>query len=167
MKYVVTIADKKFDVELNGETVELNGRPISARLIGVPLTPLKGLVLDGSSRTYAMAGGPDGWSVSAGGETHLLRVDDERAVRLARLTGAGDRTGTAGKVTAPMPGLVLRVEVEEGDVVAAGAGLVVLEAMKMENEITAPFGGKVMAVLVSAGQAVDKGTALVELVAEG
>jgi len=64
-----------------------------------------------------------------------------------------------------MPGLVLSVEVEVGQQVVAGGGLVVLEAMKMENEIRASGAGTVKAVLVEVGQAVEKGTALVEVVA--
>jgi pyruvate carboxylase subunit B len=66
-----------------------------------------------------------------------------------------------------MPGLVLRVEVEVGQPVVPGSGLVVLEAMKMENEIRAPGPGRVRAVLVKAGQTVEKGSPLVELGAEG
>lgn len=66
-----------------------------------------------------------------------------------------------------MPGLVLRVEVEEGQTVAPGDGLVVLEAMKMENEIKAPVAGTVSAVHVGGGQAVDKGTVMIEVTPEG
>jgi pyruvate carboxylase subunit B len=62
-----------------------------------------------------------------------------------------------------MPGLVLRVEVEAGQIVEAGTGVVVLEAMKMENEIKAPAPGVVKVVHVSEGQAVDKGVPLVEI----
>jgi pyruvate carboxylase subunit B len=60
-----------------------------------------------------------------------------------------------------MPGLVVRVEVAVGQQVEAGAGLVVVEAMKMENELRAPRAGVVAAVLVTVGQAVDKGAPLV------
>ena len=167
MKYVVTVAGKAFDVVLNGREVAVNGRFVSAELIAVPQTPVRELVLDGQSRTFAMTMEDGGWSVMAGGETHFVRVDDERAVRLGTLAGAAERGGAGGKVKAPMPGLVLRVEVEEGQTVTAGAGLVVLEAMKMENEIKAPVAGQVTAVHVSGGQAVDKGTVLVEVTAEG
>ena len=83
------------------------------------------------------------------------------------MAGTAEWGGAGGKVKAPMPGLVLRVEVEEGQTVAAGAGLVVLEAMKMENEIKAPVAGRVVAVHVIGGQAVDKGMVLVEVTAEG
>jgi pyruvate carboxylase subunit B len=61
-----------------------------------------------------------------------------------------------------MPGLVVKVLAEPGQEVAAGAGLVVLEAMKMENELKAPAAVKVLAVLAQPGQAVEKGQVLVE-----
>jgi pyruvate carboxylase subunit B len=61
-----------------------------------------------------------------------------------------------------MPGLVVRVQVEAGQVVAAGAGVVVLEAMKMENELRAAAVGTVRAVRVRPGEAVEKGQVLVE-----
>ena len=166
MKYVVTIAGKAFDVVLNGSEVAVDGRSISAELIEVPQTPLRELVLDGRSYTYSFVEEPDGWSVMAGGETMHVQVDDERTVRLGTLAESAGRGGGGGQVKAPMPGLVLRVEVEEGQTVAAGAGLVVLEAMKMENEIKAPTAGRVATVHVRDGQAVDKGMILVEVVAE-
>jgi len=62
-----------------------------------------------------------------------------------------------------MPGLVLRLEVEEGQAVRIGTGLLVLEAMKMENEIRAVEVGVVRKILVRAGQAVEKGAVLVEI----
>ena len=167
MKYVVTVAGKTFEIMLNGGDVAVDGRSVSAELVTVPQTPLRELVLDGNTRTYAMSPEADGWSVMAGGEVQRLQVDDERSVRLGELAGKSERGGAGGKVKAPMPGLVLRVEVEEGQTVEAGTGLVVLEAMKMENEIKAPVSGTVTAINVDDGQAVDKGTVLVEVSAEG
>jgi len=73
---------------------------------------------------------------------------------------AGMRAAT---LKAPMPGLVVRIQVEPGQTVAPGGALLVLEAMKMENELRAAAGGLVRAVLVGPGQAVEKGQALVEL----
>jgi len=66
-------------------------------------------------------------------------------------------------VVAPMPGLIVRVNVSPGDTVAAGQGLVVVEAMKMENELKAPADGVVARVSVEAGAAVEKGAVLVVL----
>ena len=73
------------------------------------------------------------------------------------VTGAGD------PVTAPMPGNILKVSVKAGDAVKEGQVLVILEAMKMENEIVAPKNGTVTQVLVSKGSSVDTGAPLVVL----
>jgi biotin carboxyl carrier protein len=69
----------------------------------------------------------------------------------------------AGSLQAPMPGTVLRVDVREGQDVAEGEQLVVLEAMKMELAVSAPAAGTVAAVLVAQGDLVARGQALVEL----
>ena len=70
-------------------------------------------------------------------------------------------TGAGETVSAPMPGNILKVNVKAGDAVKAGTVLVVLEAMKMENEIMAPKDGTVTQVLVSKGSTVDTGAPLV------
>ena len=67
-------------------------------------------------------------------------------------------------VTAPMPGNIVRVEVKQGDKVKSGQLLVILEAMKMQNEIVAPKDGTVAQVVVKTGEKVDTGAALVVLV---
>lgn len=78
---------------------------------------------------------------------------------------AGTSAGPAGTmpIIAPMPGLIVRIAVTPGDEVQIGDGIVVMEAMKMENELRAVGPGRVKAVLVSAGQAVEKGAVLVEM----
>jgi biotin carboxyl carrier protein len=166
MKYTVTIDARTIEVEVQGDRVFVDGAPIGAHLTAVPQTPLRYLRLDGRARTLAMVRAEDGWSVQRRGETWSVTVLDERTRQLRELTGQGARTAAGGVVKAPMPGLVLRVEVEVGQRVEAGAGVVVLEAMKMENEIVAPGSGTVTAIHVEAGQAVDKGNPLVEVTAE-
>jgi len=163
VKYCVTIQGQEQEVEVNGDEIRLNGEPFEARLISVPGTPLRRLQLDGSSRIYAMVGSGDGWTVLADGEIHSVVVEDERTRQLRKVTGQSDRHEHGGVVKAPMPGMVLRLEVEVGQTVAQGAGVAVLEAMKMENEIKAPAAGVVSAIPVEAGQAVEKGAVLVEL----
>lgn len=163
MKYLVVVHDRTFEVTVDGDRVSVDGRAGLAELSGIPETPLRQLVLDGRSRLVAATPAEEGWIVQLGGERWTVAVEDERAHALRELTGQRHRRGAAGLIRAPMPGLVLRVEVEEGQVLEAGAGVVVLEAMKMENEITTPGPGTVTKVHVQPGEAVEKGAALVEV----
>jgi biotin carboxyl carrier protein len=163
VKYFVRLAERDFEVEVLGPEVRVDGTSFPAALLRVPGTPLYQLVSAHRSRSYALVRADDGWRVQRGGELWIAEVVDERTRALRALKGAGSKVDASGLVRAPMPGLVLRVEVEVGQQVAAGGGLVVLEAMKMENEIRAASGGMVRAVLVEVGQAVEKGAPLVEV----
>jgi pyruvate carboxylase subunit B len=128
-------------------------------------TPVGHLVLDGRSHTFAVASSGSGgkWTLVDRGEQVEVEVLDERTRHIRSLVGAGKAPSGGGAVKAPMPGLVVKVLVEAGATVAAGQGLVVLEAMKMENEIKAMAPGVVDSVAVKAGQAVEKGAPLVVL----
>jgi pyruvate carboxylase subunit B len=88
---------------------------------------------------------------------------DERTRAIRELTRASARAAGPAPVVAPMPGLVVRVLVAPGEAVSAGQGLVVMEAMKMENELRATTDGVVTGVVVTPGTAVDKGAVLVTL----
>ena len=167
MKYSVTVGERTVAVEVRGESVLVDGRPVSGRLSAIPQTPLRQLSLDGRARTLAMLRDAEGWMVQVSGETWAVSVEDERTRQLRALTGQTKRGSGGGVVKAPMPGLVLRLEVEVGQRVEPGTGVVVLEAMKMENEIKAQGSGVVAAIHVEAGQAVDKGTPLVEIREDG
>jgi len=163
MKYFVTVNGRELEVDIDGDTITVDGRSVSARLDRVPGTPLRQLTLDGRTVQWPVERmGPGRWRVAPHGETLEAEVLDERARHIRQLTGAGKAQAGPGRLTAPMPGLVVRVEVEEGRRVAAGDGLVVLEAMKMENELRAPAAALVARVLVEAGAAVEKGDVLVE-----
>ncbi|MBR6484497.1 MAG: biotin/lipoyl-binding protein [Clostridiales bacterium] len=81
----------------------------------------------------------------------------------AEAASAAPASGGAGSVNSPMPGTILKVNVSEGDEVKAGQAVVVLEAMKMENDITSPKDGKVVKIAVSQGQTVAAGQFLFEV----
>ena len=98
-----------------------------------------------------------------GGGGVELEVVDERTRQIQALTGKRAASGGGTMVRAPMPGLVVRVAVAAGQRVDAGTGVVVVEAMKMENELRAPRAGVVETVHVAVGQAVEKGAPLVTL----
>lgn len=99
----------------------------------------------------------------AGGEALSVQATDERS-RDAGALGKG--VGQTGELRSAMPGKVVKVLGRVGDSVKAGQALLVIEAMKMENELRAPGSGKITAIGVSEGQAVDAGQILVQIAAE-
>jgi pyruvate carboxylase subunit B len=163
VKFIVEIAGRSVEVDVQGPEVRLGRRSFAATLLRTPGTPLCQLVTDLGSRTYALKRQGDAWVIQRGGLAWVAEVVDQGTHALRALKGDRQGKDAPGMVRAPMPGLVLRVEVAVGQELAAGGGLVVLEAMKMENEIRSPGPGKVKAVLVEPGQAVEKGAPLVEI----
>jgi pyruvate carboxylase subunit B len=164
VKYFVTVGARTYEVDVVGEDVRVDGEAVPARLGAVPGTPLHHLLLGGESWTVAAEPQDGGdWVLGALGERRAVGVVDERTRQIQALTGRRAAAPHTGAVLAPMPGLVVRVEVAVGDRVGPGAGLVVVEAMKMENELRAPRAGVVTAVHVAAGAAVEKGALLVTL----
>lgn len=101
----------------------------------------------------------DGDGVVIGGRRYGFVVDDPRSLTGRRGAGAG--TEGPRPVKAPMPGRVVRVLVEAGDEVEEGQGVVVIEAMKMQNELKSPKGGRVVRLGAAVGDTVGSGDVLV------
>ena len=167
MKYFVTLAGRTWEIDVGGGVVTINGERLDAHVAAVPGTALHHLLLAGRSWTVAAQAldgtAPLRWALGAVGERFEVEVLDERARQIQSLTELGKPQTGGGVVKAPMPGLVVRVTVAVGQRVEAGTGLVVVEAMKMENELRAPRPGVVETVHVAPGQAVEKGAPLVTL----
>ena len=161
MRYVVTVGEERFEVEVSGDRVAVGGKTVVARLEPIAGTPMSVLHLDGTAWSLAMSYAHQRWAVQHRGRIRAVEVVDERTHRIRGLTGG--RAGAGGVVRAPMPGMVLRLEVEVGQRVSRGEALVVLEAMKMENELRAPGDATVTRVHAVPGVAVEKGAPLVEL----
>jgi biotin carboxyl carrier protein len=162
MKYHVKVRDRIWQVEIEGSRVTVDGRVESAELGPVPGTPLRELRIGGGSWFLPVESVRRGiWLVQLGGESVEVEVVDERTAHIRSLVGAGVAMTGPPLLKAPMPGLVVRVLVVPGQRVEAGASLVVLEAMKMENDLKAAGAGTVESVRVRAGQTVEKGMVLV------
>ena len=167
MKYFVRVGAREVVVELDGDQVRVDGKLVTAHMVATPNTPMLRLHLDGESHELAVAGrSPDGWQLIDRGTARDIEAVDERTRHIRSLTAPSAAGAGGGVVKAPMPGMVVRVLVTEGESVVAGQGLVVLEAMKMENELKAPAAGVVRAVLATPGAAVEKGSVLIEIVPE-
>jgi biotin carboxyl carrier protein len=120
------------------------------------------VILDGKSYVVDLDRRRGGIAASVGAGEVMLRVEDALRKRLA--SAAGSRTAPRGEqIRAPIAGKVVKVAVAVGDPVAPGSAVIVLEAMKMENELAAERGGTVSAIHKVAGQAVDTGDLLIEI----
>jgi biotin carboxyl carrier protein len=136
-------------------TVEIDGRKLS---VGVREEgPFLSLSLDGQNHETGISRRGTAYDVVLAGD--LIEVELHDVTRVAPAGAERAPTGAA-RVTSPMPGKVARVLVTQGQTVVAGAGLVVVEAMKMENEIRAPRSGTVIELPAREGLAVESGALL-------
>jgi pyruvate carboxylase subunit B len=128
-----------------------------------PGSPFLHLLVDGRSYPCALREDDDGLVLILRGREHRFEVLSERRKRIRDLGISTDEGARSKNIVAPIPGLVVEIEVEEGEAVQAGQGIVVMEAMKMENELKAPAAGVVRAIRVEKGTPVDQGRLLVEI----
>ena len=165
MKYIVEVNGERVEVALDESGVHVDGEPVSAHLADVEGTPVRIVTIgDEVHRVVARRGAGRGrYTLWIDGFRFEVEALDERTRAIRELSGAGEGPAGPAPLKAPMPGLIVRVNVQPGDQVQAGQGLVVMEAMKMENELRAPAAGTVKAVAVTPGTAVEKGALLVEL----
>ena len=165
MKYVVKVGDTDVDVELDGDIVTVDGVASVAHLSEVEGTPVRMVTIgDEVHRVVARKGATRGkFTLWLDGFRYDVEALHERTRAIRELSGAGKEASGPAPLIAPMPGMIVRVAVQVGDTVAPGQGLIVMEAMKMENELRATSAGTVKAVLAQPGTAVEKGTVLLEL----
>ncbi len=166
MKYIVELNRDRKTVSIEGAEVSFEGDPPQhAELADVEDSPLRMVRID--SRVYRVVvqkrEGRGKYTLWVDGYRFDVEALDERTRSIRDLSAANAAPSGPAPVLAPMPGLVVRVNVSPGDAVEAGQGVVVMEAMKMENELRATSSGKVKSVEVTAGTAVEKGTLLVAL----
>ena len=164
MRYEVTVGARRFEIEIDGDRVIVDGVESSAKLQAIPGTPLRQLLLDRRAWTLGMEqAGRGSWKLLAGGDRFEVAVVDQRTAQLRSLVAAVAPPAGPTVLRAPMPGLVLGVLVEAGQSVAAGQSLVVLEAMKMQNELKAAGPGVVELVSARPGATVERGEPLITL----
>ncbi len=163
MKYHVNVGTGERLVEIRPGMVDLDGETVSCEVAVLPLGD-RILVRFGTEMATGFARRTDGsWHICLNGRVFDVTVDDERAHHIKQLATVSAPAQTVTEVRAPMPGLIVRVEVEEGQSVESGQGLVVIEAMKMENELRAESAGIVTAVYVEPGVIVNRDDAVVTI----
>lgn len=168
MKYFVDVDGTEHEVEVKERfgalEVRLDGEPVDFHYHEVNEHGQISLTVGERSFGISIEGDTSEVSVTLAGQRYGIQIEDERE-RAAGLA-ARARAGSGGPVKSVMPGVVVEVLVAEGDAVTAGQPLLILEAMKMQNEIEAPADGTVSGLHVEAGQAVGAGEKLVTLKGE-
>ena len=174
--YEITVDNEAFSVSLEGDVVHVNGRSYTIDA-SFPGEGHLSLLVDGSvSYSYVAGEGSlhplqyvehgNPFQINVDGHTHEVIVEDQRSLLLKTVRKSQTEAVGSAVITAPMPGLVAKILVKKGEQVTAGQGVVILEAMKMENEIRASQSGFMKEILVQPGQAVEKGQILARLVSE-
>jgi glutaconyl-CoA/methylmalonyl-CoA decarboxylase subunit gamma len=163
VKFVATAGNRVETVEVTEDggrcRVRIGERvwEIDARLMPQGLCSL---LVDGVSYVAAVEERDGSCLVDVGGETHAVRVEDHTRY-VIRTRGGTAGAGGGQRLAAPLPGRVTHVAVRPGDQVQAGDTLLVIEAMKMENEFRATAAGTVAEIRVEPGQAVNAGDILI------
>jgi acetyl/propionyl-CoA carboxylase alpha subunit len=165
MRYIVKVEDKKFQIDVtdrDGELeIDLDGKPVSADSIETRGKNHISFLFNHRSFDLEFSKNEEKVSVFLNGKRYDCVLEDERTQRLKRLGGLKVETKREKELKSPMPGLVTAIEVKQGDWVVAGQGVLIVEAMKMENELKAKSDGKVKTVKVKEHQAVEKDEVLI------
>jgi pyruvate carboxylase subunit B len=165
MKYVVDVHGQRVEVVLHDGEVRVGDQSFDAHIVNVDGTPVQMLTIGRSVYRVVVERGAvrgsyvlwiDGWRFP-------IEALDERTRAIRDAAAVSAAAAGPAPLVAPMPGLIVRVLVDEGAEVTAGQPLVVMEAMKMENELRSPSSGRVVAVKVKPGAAVEKGAELIAL----
>jgi len=165
VKYTVTVNGAEIVVDIDGENARVDDSSVRARLAEVDGGPERILMLANEvHRNFVRPGDTRGkYTLWVDGFRFDVEALDERSHAIRELSASTAAPKGPAPLVAPMPGMIVRINVAEGDVIHAGQGLVVMEAMKMENELRATSGGAVRRVLVTPGTAVEKGALLLEM----
>lgn len=165
MKYFVDVDDQQFEVEVRESRGQLHvlidGQPVNCDYAQVDRAGQVALKVEDRSFGVSLSGTQNDYDVNIAGHRFSVVIEDERERAAHAAERAKNKGG--GTVKAVMPGVIVDLVVAVGDIVETGQALLILEAMKMQNEIGAPGPGRVKRILIEAGQAVAGGAPLVEL----
>jgi biotin carboxyl carrier protein len=153
-KLEIVEGEKSLQVKVNGQVIKLdNYSNITGRLAMV--------LQNNHPYEFEISKNESAYDCWFSSRLAQCEVVSEKEALYAKLMGNGSGVRKAQALKAPMPGLVLSVEVENGQKVKKGDGLIIVEAMKMENELKASRSGTIREIKVNVGQAVEKNQALI------
>jgi biotin carboxyl carrier protein len=165
MIYFAYIDNKQYRIEISqngsGLAVSVDNKPVDLRDQKVEQNHMVSFFLNGKYHQIEITSTEDGLLCWSGSQSVTCQLIDEKTARYAQIANSQTGTIKAHNLLAPMPGLIIKVEKEIGQSVAKGDGLIIMEAMKMENELKAMHAGIIKQIHVQAGQTVDKNQILI------
>ena len=161
--FLALVNDSTLQINRSGNKIRLESSDIEASIERTGPSTYSLLLKNASFDSHVEKQADKLYKVTINGNSYAVKIGDKRDILLEKLGFAEKDQSTERDITAPMPGLVLAVHTNVGDVIEEGAGLLILEAMKMENEIKAPTSGSITAIHVSPGVAVKKHDLLIEI----
>jgi biotin carboxyl carrier protein len=163
VKYFARIGNNEYEVEIDADKVLLDGEPVDVDIVRSGLPELYSVLFGGQSHEMLVTSDRFNYTVTLRSEQFQVQVQDERSRRLNQARKMPTLPDGELAITAPIPGLVVKTLINPGDVVEEGQPLIILEAMKMENEIRSIRSGVAKAILVSPGQRVEQNAVLIVL----
>lgn len=164
MKYFSKIADKDVELQLDASEldtlVNLNGMQKKSELIQLGDSNLYSLLVDNRSYQVFLEQKEECYLVSLNGRKYSVTLEDEKSRLISSLIKAEKKQKGQVEIKAPMPGLIAEINVSEGQEIKKGDGILIIEAMKMENEIRSNVDGVVKKILGKAKDSVDKDSIL-------
>lgn len=161
----VTVNGKEYDVANDNRQLLLNGNAVELNIAHIRSSEFH-VIRDNKTYTVEIIEqipGEKKLTIKVNGNEYVVAVKDKLDLLLQQMGMSRQAAQSVGSIKAPMPGKVLRVDVQEGQQLKKGDAILILEAMKMENAIKSPGEGKVKKILVKQGDAVEKGAVLVDV----
>lgn len=159
MEYFASLHDKQYHIEINSndavQAVKLNGKKYQAELLKISDT-LYSLIIDNFSHQLFIEQSSQGYVISIHGAKYKIDLEDERTHQIRQLIKSDEKSRGQTEIKAPMPGLIVSVNVKEGQEIKKGEALFIIEAMKMENEIRATDDGVIKKILKKERDSVEK-----------
>lgn len=163
MKYLTTVNDKQYEIEINQNgRVTVNGIEREIDFYALQ-SSLYSLIIDNASYEALVEVREGVLNVAMLGDSYEVTVADERQQRMSKAGGGFQADSGEIALKSPMPGLIVAVQVSEGQAVEKGQALIVLESMKMENDLKAPRAGTIVKINVQKGERVEQNKVLVTL----
>jgi len=163
MKYVTTVHNKRFEIEILADgSISVDGKKRDVDFIALG-PAMYSILAENVSHELTIEERDDEIEVLMRGRLYSNRVLDERALLMAQRSGGFGNDSGEINIKSPMPGLIVAVRVEVDQEVKAGDTVVILESMKMQNELKAARDGVVVSVNVEPGQTVEQNKVLMTI----